>query len=132
MLSIADQLLKAGLVSEEKYRKYQTEEQIEIIQPAKKPEVDSSFVNCDDLDGCKSMTEFKQGAKEILERDLSQIYVVIQKAHRFKNDTDPAAKKFIWFFYELRDRMKEIKEAKQHEALLKKAFRRRGSTFEIK
>lgn len=129
-MSLADKLFRAGVLAEAKYRQHQANEQIEAIQPVKKEGKFSSFVSCNDLDSCASMTEFKHGAKEILERDLSQIDTVIQKAHRFKNDSDPAAKKFIWFFYELRDRMRKLKPA-EREALLKKAFRRHGSTFEL-
>lgn len=129
-MTLADQLFKAGVLAEAKYRQHQANEQIQAIQPVKKEGKLQTFVNCNDLDSCASMTEFKHGAKEILERDPSQIDSVIQKAHRFKNDQDPVAKKFIWFFYELRDRMKKLKPA-EREALLQKAFRRRGSTFEL-
>ncbi len=128
-MSIADQLFKAGVLSEATYRIHQADERLGSSQPMKANK-GRSFTACNQLDTCTCMTEFKQVAKEILEADSSQIDAVINKAHRFKNDSDPVAKKFIWFFYELRDRMKKLKQ-NQREALLKKAFRRRGSTFEI-
>ncbi len=129
-MSLADQLFKSGVLTEAKYRQHQADEQIEAFQPVKKEGKPQTFVTANDLDSCASMTEFKHGAKEILGRDPLQIDSVVQKAHRFKNEEDPAAKKFIWFFYELRDRMRKIKPA-EREALLQKAFRRRGSTFEL-
>ncbi len=129
-MSLADRLFKAGVLPEAKYRQHQVAEQINAIQPVRKANKGRLFTTCNELDTCTSMTEFKQGAKEILEADSSKIDTVINKAHRFKNDSDPVAKKFIWFFYELRDRMKKVKPS-EREVLLKKAFRRRGSTFEI-
>ncbi len=129
-MSLADQLFRAGVLTEAKYRQHQALRQVEAIQPVKKEGKPQTFVTANDLDSCASMTEFKHAAKEILERDPSQIDAVVQSAHRFKNDQDPAAKKFIWFFYELRDRMRKLKPV-EREALMKKAFRRRGSTFEL-
>ncbi len=127
-MSFAEQLFKAGLVPEKSYRLRIAEEQLDALQ-AGKPSAKCA-VTCRDLDSCSSMTEFKQNAKEILEHDPSQIQNVIQKAHRFKNENDPAAKKFIWFFFELRDRMQPLSHG-ERGALLRKAFRRHGSTFEI-
>lgn len=128
-MSLAEQLFKAGVLPEARFRQHQANAEIEA-EVTKKGGKPTSFSRCDDLDSCKSMTEFKHGAKEILERDSSQIDAVIGKAHRFKNDADPAAKRFIWFFYELRDRMKKL-HLSDRELLIKRAFRRRGSTFKL-
>ena len=128
MSSLADQLLKAGVIKVETYQQHQAEELIEELNRDKKVTKGSAFVDCNDLDSCKSMAEFKQGAKEILEKDPSQIRVIVSKAHRFRNSSDPVAKKFIWFFYELWNQMN--KRPKEHPTILKKAFRRHGSTFE--
>jgi len=130
-MTLAGQLFKAGLLPEAKYRQHQAEEQLQSTQPVRRDRKAPSFVSCSDLDSCDTMAEFKQAAKEILEHDQSQISVVIQKAHRFKNDKDPATKKFIWFFYELRDRMRGLNSVDRN-TLLRLAFRRHGATFELK
>ena len=90
----------------------------------------SDHFSIHDLDGCPSMRKFKEMAEKILLAGTGTIAEVIQKTHRFKDDSKPENKKFIWFFYELRDQLKKLPPAK-HEELFRKAFRKSGSTFEL-
>jgi len=69
-------------------------------------------------------------AEKILLAGTGNISEIVQKAHRFKDDSKPENKKFVWFFYELRDQLKKLPPAK-HEELFKKAFRKSGATFEL-
>ena len=90
----------------------------------------SDHFSIHDLDGCPSMRKFKEMAEKILLEGTGTIAEVIQKAHRFKDDAKPENKKFIWFFYELRDQLKKLPPAK-HEEIFRKAFRKSGATFEL-
>ena len=90
----------------------------------------SDHFSIDNLDECPSMRKFKEMAEKILLAGTANIYEVIQKAHRFKDDSKPENKKFIWFFYELRDRLKKLPPDK-HAELFRKAFRKSGATFEL-
>ena len=94
-----------------------------------KPKITDHF-SIEDIDGCFSMRKFKEMAERILLDDTADITDIVQKAHRFKDDRKPENKKFIWFFYELRDRLKKLPPAK-HGELFRKAFRKSGATFEL-
>jgi len=129
---LSEQLFRVGLLSKQQLCKQQAEEmlveeqnqQTKFAQLAKKGEK-GGFT---ELDQCTSMHEFKLVAKQLLSKDPSKIQVIIQKAHRFKKDDQ--GKKFIWFFYQVRDRLKKL-PAEKREQFLNRAFRRSGSTLEI-
>lgn len=126
MKTLAEQLREKGLISEKTFRESEAQQALDSQKQGTSPLGSKTF---DDLDGCKSMREFKQIAKIILARDKTQIKPIIQKAHdKFKGQKGD--KKFFWFFYQIRDGLKNL-PAEKHEDLLRKAFRKAGSTFKI-
>jgi hypothetical protein len=130
---LAERLLKVGLLSEEKFQKQRATEELDEEQKSKTQlaqlaQRKGKQTGCEELDNCATMYDFKLLAKQILLRDPSKIRIVIEKAHRFKNDNQ--GKRFVRFFYKLRDGLKDLPAAKR-EQFLDKAFRRHGSTFVV-
>lgn len=129
MGTLSEELFRVGLVSEKQFREQQAEEELEgeRSRNSQLSQLKSSWKRegCDELDQCPSMGKFKHLAKEILSKDPSQIRIIIQKAHRFK-----ANKKFIWFFYQVKDGLEKVPEGKR-EQLLNRAFRKSGSNLDI-
>lgn len=128
MSSLQDALMGVKGLPDITVRPQVSEKEIERINNTK-PKMSDHF-SADDLDRCATMRKFKEMAEIILLAKSANISEVIQKAHRFKDDAKPENKKFIWFFYELRDQLKKLPPAK-HEELFRKAFRKSGSTFEL-
>lgn len=128
MGTLSEQLFKAGLLSEKQLREQQAKEELEG-ERLNQAQISQLKVdgrrNCDELDKCLTMREFKYQAKQVLLQDPSKVGVIIQKAHRFKS-----SKKFIWFFYQVRDGLQRLPQDK-HERFLDRAFRKSGSTFII-
>ncbi|MFH1129267.1 MAG: hypothetical protein V1686_00830 [Patescibacteria group bacterium] len=129
---LSEQLFRVGLLSKQQLCKQQAEEmlveeqnqQTKFAQFAQKG-AKGGFT---ELDQTTSMHEFKLVAKQLLLKNPSEIQVIIQKAHRFKNADQ--GKKFVWFFYQVRDILKRL-SAEKREQFLNRAFRRSGSTLEI-
>jgi len=129
---LSEQLRRVGLLSEQQFQEQQAEEmlveeqnqQTKFAQLAQKG-AKGGFT---ELDQTTSMHEFKLVAKQMLLENPSQIHVIIKKAHRFKNDDQ--GKKFIWFFYQVRNVLKKL-SAEKREQFLNRAFRRSGLTLEI-
>ena len=129
MSSLQEALLeKKGQLSGLTVRPMVSDEDVSRVNETR-PKMNSHF-SIIDLDSCASMRKFKEMAERILLDDASLITEVVQKAHRFKNDSKPENKKFIWFFYELRDQLRKLPLAK-HAELFKRAFRKSGATFEL-
>ncbi len=130
----SEQLLKVGLLSEKKFQEQRLTEELEegqrsqaqLAQLAELVQKKVGQMGCEELDNCATMHDFKLLAKVILSRDPSKIRIVIQKAHRFKDDDQ--GKRFVWFFYQLRDGLRDLPAARR-EQFLNRAFRRQGSTF---
>ena len=129
---LSEQLLRIGLLSEKRFQEQRAMEELEQEQgqQAKFAQLAQKGAKCGftELDQCTSMHEFKLVAKQLLAQDPSKIQTIIQKAHRFKKDGQ--GKKFIWFFYQVRDILKKL-PAEKREQFLNRAFRRSGSTLEI-
>lgn len=124
MGTLSEKLFNLGLIPEKQFREQQAQE---VLEGERRQQAQISVLKnghrfCDELDTCSIMHEFKHVAKQILLGDPSQIRVIIQKAHRFKGN-----KKFIWFFYQVRDGLSKL-PAEKHERFLDKAFRKSGST----
>ena len=128
MKSLAEQLLREGLVSEQRFRKAEEERRSKQTKDVVVTR-DRSVADEGELDACGTMQEFKQIAKEILLRDPRTIGSIIRKAHRFKNVDKGGSKQFIRFFYEVRDKLDTLPTDKQQK-FLRTAFGRRGSTLE--
>ncbi len=129
MSSLQEALLaKKGRFSGITVRSMVSEKEIGRVNEIRAKTTD--YFSVDDLDSCTSMRGFKEVAKNILLAGTGNILEIIQKAHRFKDDTKPENKKFIWFFYELRDQLRKLPPEK-HKELFKKAFRKSGATFEL-
>jgi len=123
----SEKLFELGLIAEKQFREQQAGEFLEgeQQQQAQYKTMKNGYKLCDELDTCPTMREFKHVAKQILLGDTSQIRVIIQKAHRFKEN-----KKFIWFFYQVKDGLSKLPTEK-HERFLDKAFRKSGSTITL-
>jgi ssDNA-specific exonuclease RecJ len=117
--------MQKGLVSKKDFQEAEAEK---TLNPQSKGNL-KDVKSCEDLSGAKNMRDFKQIAKAILERDPSQIKAIIQKAHDMYMGKE-GDKKFFWFFYQVRDGMKNLPSEK-HPELLRKAFRKAGATFEV-
>jgi hypothetical protein len=127
---LGEKLMGVGLLSKEQFQRQQAVEELkemekntsQISELAKK----TGKKGCEGLEECKTMREFKALAKDILMKDPSKIKIIIQEAHRFKNDDQ--GKKFVWFFYQLRDVLVNLPASKR-EQFLNGAFRRHNSTL---
>ncbi len=125
--SLADQLAARGLVTERQIVEHCA--QIEIDQVATKKSKTSSVAQTSigtlwhELDKTPTMSEFRSVAHAILLQDDGAIHRVISKAHRFKDETKEENKKFVWFFYALRDSLRSM-GADRHDIVLRRAFRR--------
>lgn len=129
MSSLQEALLaKKGQFSNITVRAQVSDAKINRINETK-PEISDHF-SVNDLDECISMRKFKEMAEKILLAGTGNISEIIQKAHRFKDDKKPENKKFVWFFYELRDQLKKLPSEK-HAELFKRAFRKGGATFKL-
>ena len=123
-------LYKAGLLSERKFREQEAEE-ISIAERREQLLVAEIVGNekplgCSELDACPTMADFMALAKQVLIKDPSKIKIVIIKAHRFK-ESDQGAK-FIWFFYQVRDKLRDLPVAYREKAL-NKMFRKHVADF---
>jgi len=129
MSSLQEALLaKKGQLSGITVRPQVSEDEIAHFNTPK--EKLSDHFSIENLDTCSSMRKFKEMAEKILLAGTGSIYSIIQKAHRFKDDEKPENKKFIWFFYELRNHL-QCRPIEQHDEILRKAFRKSGATFEL-
>ena len=128
---LGEGLFKAGLLSERKFLEQETEE---ILTAGRREQLQVAEIignekplGCSELDSCATMSDFKFMAKQILLKDPSKIKIIIQKAHRFK-ESDRGGK-FIWFFYQVRDRLRDL-PAVRREQVLNKMFRKHGADFD--
>jgi len=129
MSSLQEALLaKKGQLSGITVRPQVSEDEIARLNASK--EKLSDHFSIDNLDSCASMRKFKEMAEKILLAGTGTISEIVRKAHRFKDDSKPENKKFIWFFLELRDHL-NYRPIEQHEEILRKAFRKSGATFEL-
>lgn len=131
MGTLLEQLLKAGLLSEKEFQKQQAKEQLmeEQNQRTQLTKLKKGgYTKYDELDYCDTMRDFKHLAKQLLLQNPSQIRIIIQKAHRFKKENQ--GKKFIWFFYQVRDGLQKL-PIEKHKQFLNRAFRKSGATFKV-
>lgn len=129
MSSLQEALLaKKGQLSGITVRPQNSEEEIARLNAPKEKPCDHFSV--EDLDGCPTMRKFKEMAEKILLAGTGSILEILRKAHRFKDNSQPENKKFIWFFLELRNHL-QYRPIEQHNEILRKAFRKSGATFEL-
>lgn len=127
MKSLAEQLVEKGLASEEQIKNAQVARELKALAD-ERPKLDDHFI-CIHFEGCQTVREFKEVAKNILLGNPSEINEIIQRAHAFCGD-EGGKKKLIWFCYQVRDVLKRAPQSKT-EQVLNRAFRRNGATFEI-
>lgn len=129
---LSEPLLRVGLLSEKQFREQLVTEELEQEQGQQAKFAQFALKGTKggftELDQCANMSEFKFAAKQFLLKDPSKIQIIIQKVHRFKKDDQ--GKKFVWFFYQVRNILKNL-PAEKREQFLNRAFRRLGSTLEI-
>jgi len=136
MGSLADGLLNAGLVTEEKVAKHvdskgqveaskSKQEQSKFVRKSHKP------VNIDQLDVAESVSAFRRAVLDILLVHTDVISDVIEKVHRFQDK--PGGKKLVWQMYQVRDGLKKIskEDQKGRELFLRRGLRKSGATFDI-
>ena len=134
MNSLAEQLKAKGIVSEEKYNKYQKQkrghDQTTQGRLKSKFKGTKGIVTYDEtqLDMAKTVNEFKHIAKNMLTDGPEAITMLIKKVHEFRDRTNN--KKIVWFFYGVRDGLKNC-PAGRHAELLKRMFRRNNPKFKL-
>ncbi len=129
---LSEQLLKAGLVTEEKSRAVEKEKQEHdkrqsgdlIHQASRKSKRPVSFVR---LESCGTIAEFKDAARKLLQEFPEEVEEVVNLAHRFKDMS--GGKKLIWLVYQVKSGLARIKTEKR-EQFLKRAFRKSGTNVE--
>ncbi len=132
MNSLAESLLKAGLVDQQSFNqvsasKRQKEKSLEGQNTSRLLTDSGRPVSLDRLQSSTSVSEFKDVAKKLLMEWPELINEVIQAAHNFK-DKD-GGKKLIWLMYQIKDGLATIK-LEEREKFLKRSLRRSGGTLE--
>ena len=131
---LLDQLKETGLITQEEYDKQKEERQRhdQTSQGGLKSKFKGTkgIVAFDEtqLDFAKTVNEFKLIAKEMLNRNPEAIALIIQKVHEFRDHT--GNKKIVWFFYKVRDGLKNCPNGNR-EKLLKRMFRRNNPKFQL-
>jgi len=129
---MADALQKLGLISEAEKNEAlagnahtMNERDLHFRKLASKHGKSASL---DRLETCSTINEFKNAAKTLLIEQPHMTKVVVEQAHRFKNE--PGGDKLVWLCYEVRDKLLSVAHLNR-ERFLKRAFRRSGATVEI-
>ena len=131
---LLDQFEKAGLITREEYDKQEQErrQHNQTSQGSLKSKFKGTkgIIAFDEtqLDFAKTVNEFKLIAKEMLSRNPEAIALIIQKVHEFRDHT--SNKKIVWFFYKVRDGLKNCPNSNR-EKLLKRMFRRNNPKFQL-
>lgn len=125
MQNMAEKLASLGLISQKALKLAQAREELAAAERS------TTIVDLRSLDGGKmTMDQFNALAEVILVENPSQIEGVLKQAnHRFKNSHNPKCKHFIWWWYQIRDRLK-ILPAEKVEPFLNRALRRHNPTLE--
>lgn len=121
MGTLAEELFKRGLASQRQFAEVSATQS--IAMEGNRPQSQE----LPELNRCKTMSEFKQVAKELLLCDPSKIGEVLSAAHRFKKGK--GGKKFVWIFFQLRDELAAHPD--KVEQLIRRALRRSGTTLEV-
>jgi len=130
---LTEQLRKAGLLSEDKYREQTTREKSRErrrsynAMQANLKLAKTSRVTCVELSGRLSINEFKQTAKRILLESPGAIQGVLKKANELPHG--PERKHLVWFCYQVRDGLQNASSSDDKERFLKRAFRKAGATL---
>ncbi len=130
--TLAEQLAARGLLSERQIAEHRAQvaldaDACETKQKQKgKSDAEPRTNPWRDLDATLTMSDFREIARTILEQDAGDINRVISKAHRFKDETQDENRKFIWFFYALRDSLRTLPN--DHDLVIRRAFRRHEPT----
>lgn len=125
MNSLAQQLAKAGLVSQRTLKEAEAASILSLEQiGASKLK---SITTVDDLKKCATVREFKEAAKSILLHDESQMSIIIKMAHDFK--CDDGSKRLIGMLYALREAL--TLAPNEHEKIITKALRKAGGEVDI-
>ena len=133
MDSLADQFLKAGLISSEQHEKVSAEQDAkqrtaEGQRLASLRSKSNRPANFDRLETCKTVNEFKDTARKILLEYPEEIGQIIQSAHRFQEEA--GGRRLVWLMYSVRDGLAEI-SLENREQFIKRAFRKSGGTIQI-
>ncbi|MCX6713110.1 MAG: hypothetical protein NTY66_02805 [Candidatus Vogelbacteria bacterium] len=121
---MAEQLHGLGLISDRKLSLEKAREELAASQCS----IPEPTVG--DLDACRTMDQWNALAKVILLDDPSHLAEIIKKANRWKNPNSPRCKHFIWGWYQICERIKDI-PAEKLPIFLDRALRRHNPTFEI-
>lgn len=133
-LTLADQLKKHGLISNDSFEQHRKTEKNHL--QANKGKQRSKFKGTkgiitfgeEELNTAKTIKEFKHVAKNMLENDPQAITEILKSAHNFKKRTGD--KKIVWFFYQVRDALKKY-PANRIDELIKRMFRKNNPKFEL-
>ena len=134
MGSMADQFLKAGLITSEQHQKVQKKDR----QQAKTSEGQmlASFkgktnrpASLARLEDCKSISEFKDTARKLLEEHPEEVSEVIRLAHDLQKNQ--GTRRLIWLLYQVRDNLPRIQKSDERSQFLRRALRKSGGTIEL-
>lgn len=121
MGGLRDQLLKAGLVSEDAVQKVETRKKRK--EKKKKHQQVAAANPTQDLEICTTIQQFRAAAKRALLDDSVSIGTIIQLGHKFKGQlVDAKFRYFIQFFYRLRDELENVDQTNQ-KALIRQMYK---------
>ena len=124
MQSLADQLHGLGLISDKTLCLKKAQEELSAEQRT----IPAPTIG--DLDACKTMDQWNALAKVILLDDPNRLAEIVKKANRWKNPTSQRCKHFIWCWYQIRERIKDV-PAEKLPIFLDRALRKHNPSFEL-
>lgn len=131
--SLSDQFLSAGLISPKKHQEFSEQrESLDKVQAeqqiGKLSRKSGQLINLTKLESCSSVSEFKNMAREILQKHPEDIGEIINLAHNLQGQL--GGRRLVWLVYQAKEGLQRIVSEKQGQ-FLKRVFRKSGSTTEI-
>jgi len=123
MPTLQEALCKAGRISKDDLQK-ELQRRESALKPAK------AKVRSYDVNGCRTVNEFKQTAKLMLLEDREVISYLIKKVHEKFNESFDGFRKLVWILYSVRENGKDLSDA-DYKILLNRSFRRAGASPSI-
>ncbi|MFH0853680.1 MAG: hypothetical protein V1853_04730 [bacterium] len=130
MAGMKEALREAGLISDKAHDEASSKQDARRHSCAGQhlsKESKSRPVSMDNLKSAGSIREFKQIAKQLLERSPDVIDEIIQAAHTWKEKS--GGKKLVWLMYQVRDGQQGAGGEVGRKDFLNRAFRKSGSTI---
>jgi len=123
MPTLQEALFKAGRISEVDLQKELQRRESALRLPKAK-------VRSYDVNGCRTVNEFKETAKLMLLENRKEIHYLIEKVYKKFNESFDGFRKLVWILYSVRDNGKCLSDA-DYKVLLNRSFRRAGANPKI-